>query len=489
MPSLWDQIRQGVGDFTDSLGTAVGLPETGLSERIAGGPTVNTKLGGIGTAQAYTPAPNQSTAPGGIYDQSGNQIGSSETRQVVNTPTSSPAPSGGGGSVDQSRYNELKAIADSGNLNPSQKTEWQQMQDAINQGSNSSQDAARAAAEARRKAAQSKYEAMKGIAQGAKDSATDQYNWLIDTIGSNKKDLLGQVAIQEQQGLADYQMQEDKTTAQYDKAKQDILTTYRDLQTQQEKIMRGSGMSSSSRSQEAQLRLSNLMGKDLSTVSTNEADSLALIGNAVSKFKENIRTTNVGIEREATQKLDKAALDYNDQIRAIDNNLTLSAAEREEAYANAEAQLAADTQQIQQWTTGLKLQAQQYQIEMQGKVDDFVAGMLGDNELLGADLGTKTAKTNELLTAMGYTPLDENPNVSNPTVGVYQKARMSYKDKDALDAALQRGEITQSDYNSQLQQMQLNTGTGASVASANPTISAPKTATAQTDPLLRAMFA
>ena len=86
--------------------------------------------------------------------------------------------------------------------------------------------------------------------------------------------------------------------------------------------MRGGGMSSSSRSQEAQLRLSNLLGKDLSTVRTNEADSLAMIGNAVTKFKDNIRQTNISIETEATQKLDKAALDYKQQIQNIDNNLT-----------------------------------------------------------------------------------------------------------------------------------------------------------------------
>lgn len=497
MPILWDAIRQGVGDTVDRVSTPfkkVGLPDFGISEAIAGGPTVNTdrRLAPQGYASK---APNSSQAPGGIYDQSGNQIGSSSTYQRVNTQTSTPKPdngggNGGGGGVDNARYNELKAIADKGDLNPAQRTEYEQMMATINQGQNDQQGAAERAAEARRQAAMGKYNAMAKIAEGAKGMAKESYDWLIDTIGSNKQDLLSRVATQETQGLADYQMQEDKTTKDYDKAKQEILSTYRDLQTQQEKIMRGGGMSSSSRSQEAQLRLSNLLGKDLSTVRTNEADSLAMIGNAVTKFKDNIRQTNISIETEATQKLDKAALDYKQQIQNIDNNLTLSAAEREEAYAQAESQLAADSQAITQWATGLKVQAQQFQAEQTAKLDNFVADMLDENGMLNSGLDEKRSKTNEMLTAMGYTPMETNPTVEQPGVGVYQKANMTYKDKDALDAALQAGEITTADYQQQLRQIQ-SAGPNMSVASASPITAGvtPRGMSANRDPLFSAMTA
>lgn len=496
--SLWSNVRQSAGNWADSLGTALGLPETGFSEKLAGGATTNTKLGGLGTANAMSPAPNQSVAPKGIFDQNGNQIGSSNTYQVTNTNTGGGGNGGGGngGGGNSGRYNELKAIADKGDLNPSQRTEWEQLQQTINTGAGDQQAAAERAAEARRRAAEGRYNAQKGIAQEAKGMAKDAYDWLIDTIGSNKQDLLGQVALQGEQGMRDYELQEGKTRTEYDRAKQDILGTYRDLQTQQEKILRGSGMSSSSRSQEAQLRLNSLLGKDLSTVRTQEADSIALIGNAVTKFKENLNQTNVSIERESTQKLDKAALDYNQQIKSIDANLTLSAAEREDAYAQAEAQLASDSQGITQWATGLKVQAQQFQMQMQGELDNFVADMLDENGALNTGLDEKKGKTNEILTKMGFTPLSTNPTTTEPGVGTYQKANMSYKDKESLEAALQRGEITPLDYQKQLNQMQMSSSpTGGSVASANPVApqtgmgSNPRGVSASQDPLLSAMFA
>jgi len=496
---MWDNVRQTVGNWADSLGTAAGLPETGLSERIAGGATTNTNLGGLGTASAMSPAPNSSPAPGGIFDQSGNQIGSSATRQVVN---SSPAPSnngGGGNTGGNARYNELKAIADKGDLNPGQRTEWEQLQQTIDKGAGDQQGAAERAAEARRRAAEAKYNAQRGIAQEAKGMAKEAYDWLVDTLGSNKQDLLGQVALQETQGLRDYEMQEEKTKRDYDGAKQDILSTYRDLQQNQEKILRGSGMTASSRSQEAALRLNALLGKDLSQVRTNEADSLAMIGNALTKFKENITQTNISIEREATTKLDKAALDYNQQVKSIDANLTLSAAEREEAYAQAEAQLAADSQGISQWATGLKTQAQQAQIEMQSSLDNFVADMLDENGSLNLGLDQKRGATNEILTKMGYTPMDTNPVTQEPGVGVYQKAKMSYKDKESLDAALQRGEITPQDYQQQIQQIQMSSSpTTATASTTNPVATAfsnfqntaanPRGMSTQRDPLISALF-
>lgn len=496
--SLWSNIRQSAGNWADSLGTALGLPETGFSEKIAGGATTNTKMGGLGTASAMTPAANQSKMPPGIYDSSGKQIGSSNTVQYSNTP--SGGNSGGGGGGNKTKIGNLDAMT---NVNGENKTYRSAIQEGlmdeygnmINQGSNDQQAAAERAAEARRRAAEAKYNAQKGIAQEAKGMAKEAYDWLVDTIGSNKQDLLSQVALQGEQGMRDYQLQEDKTRTDYDRAKQDILGTYRDLQTQQEKILRGSGMSSSSRSQEAQLRLNNLLGKDLSTVRTNEADSLAMIGNAVTKFKENLTQTNIGIERESTQKLDKAALDYNQQIKSIDANLTLSAAEREEAYAQAEAQLAADSQAITQWATGLKVQAQQFQMQMQGELDNFVADMLDENGLLNTGLEQKRGATNQILTKMGFTPLETNPTTTDPGVGVYQKANMSYKDKESLEAALQRGEITPLDYQKQLDQMQMSSTPVNGVASASPVSPQtgmginPRATSASRDPLLGALFA
>lgn len=493
MPILWDKIRQGAGNLVDSIGTAIGLPETGISERIAGGATTNTSLGGQGIARASDGG--QSTQPNMSTDNRIPMSSQTDPRAMNYQPSGGSSGGGGnsgGGSSGGGSRTKITNLDEMADYGGTMKTHRSAMQEGlIDEYGNDMRASAEAAKEASRRAAESRYQAQRGIAESAKGMAKEAYDWLVDAIGSNKKDLLEQVALQEKSGLADYQLNQEKTTADYDRAKQDILSTYRDLQTQQEKILRGSGMSSSSRSQEAALRLSNLLGKDLSTVRTNEADSLAMIGNALTKFKDSIAQTNVSIEREASGKIDKAGLDYNQQIKSIDNNLSLSAAEREEAYAQAEQQLARDTQAINQWAAGLKLQAEQSQMAMQDELDGMVSSMLDENGMLNSSLEEKRGVTNQILSKMGFTPLETNPTTTQPGVGVYQKARMSYKDKAALDAAMQAGEITPSDYNMQLQQMQMSSP-ASSVASANPaslSVGSRGTTSAQRDPLLSALFA
>ena len=163
---------------------------------------------------------------GGSYGGGGSSGGNNGNNNGGNNGNNNGGNNNGGntgGGGDNSRYNELKTLADKGDLNPAQRTEWEQLQDAINQGAGNQQAAAAAAAEARRKAAEAKYNAQVQIAGEAKGMAKKEYDWLIDTIGSNKKDLLSAVATQETQGLADYKTQEEKTKRDYDSAKQEVL--------------------------------------------------------------------------------------------------------------------------------------------------------------------------------------------------------------------------------------------------------------------------
>lgn len=463
MADIWGAARQKIGNWADTLGTTFGLPETGLSEKIAGGPTVNTAQN---IARASEPAPSSSGGfIGPVYNGPQPAPTPAGTKPPAGTPNPAPAPSNTNQIVDN-------AAADQ-------------------------QAAAERAAESRRQAALGRYNAMKGIAETAKTSAKGEYDWLVDTLGSNKKDSLEQVALNREQGEADYAQQEKKTRTDYDAAKQQILTTYRDLQTQQEKIMRGSGMGQSSRSQEAQLKLNNLLGKDLSSVTTNEADSLALIGNALGYFQKQINLTNNQIETESKSKLDKAALDYDKQVKSIDANLTLSAAEREDAYASAEEQLAKDSQGITQWAVGLKAQAAEAQSNNKTSVDNLIADMLDENGKLNTSLDEKRTLVNDIISQDGFSKLQLNPASSGnePLVGVYQ-ALKEFTTKEELDKALSEGKISQGDYNSKLASVQMKSnptggtvnGTPMSLASAN-TQTNPQGVSAQRDPLLSALFA
>mgnify|MGYP006910060087 CR=1 FL=1 len=351
---------------------------------------------------------------------------------------------------------------------------------AINDAQKAQEEASRAAAEAKRQAAQRSYQGKVAEAGLAKESASGQYDWIVDTLGSNKKDALDQIALNETEGLSTFGQQEGKTKVQYDTARQEILSTYRDLTREQEKILRGSGNQSSSRSQEAALRLNNLMGKDLAGVSTNEADSLAMIGNAITSLKSKTVLAKNQVETETKSKLDKAALDYDTQVKAIDNNLQLSGNEREDAYAEAEVQLAQDTANITSWATGLKLQAEQTAAKTKEMLDAYIVDMTDSKGLLDTDLTTKKDATNKLLSSAGYTPLVENPSVTDPISGVYQKVTQKYKTKAELDAALSSGEIAPLEYTKELATIQ-NAGGAAPQDQV--------LASSQRDPLMSALFA
>jgi hypothetical protein len=88
MANLWDQLRKAAGNFTESIGNAIpGLPEMGVSEWIAGGPTRNTAAYASENLTSYD-QPNMSVMNYSPFIPS----------RSVRTPTG-----GGGGSYQRPR--------------------------------------------------------------------------------------------------------------------------------------------------------------------------------------------------------------------------------------------------------------------------------------------------------------------------------------------------------------------------------------------------
>jgi len=360
----------------------------------------------------------------------------------------------------------------------------------IDEAAAAQQRAAAAAAEAKRQAAERSYKGKVEAAGVAKSQAKGQYDWLIGALGSNKQDLLNQVTQNETTGLANYDLQQKQTQQKYDTSKQEILQTYRDLQLEQEKVMRGSGQGQSSRAQEATLRLNNLLGKDMSNITTNEADSLALIGNAVTAFKTQTLNTKTSIEKDTSSKIDKATLDYNQNIQNIDLNTNLSANEREDAYAAAEAQLAIDTANIQTWASQQKIEYQKTVASQTGMLNDYIVNMTGSDKLLNSNVQIKTDYTSKTIADAGITQLDTETGLAPVTAGVYQSLTKTYNSKEELDASgLQQSNPME--YQRQLTLLQ--SGSQPAIASTStPSAMARGTilpTNVQNDPLLRAMFA
>ena len=359
----------------------------------------------------------------------------------------------------------------------------------IDEAAAAQQRAAAAAAEAKRQAAERSYKGKVEAAGVAKSQAKGQYDWLIGALGSNKQDLLNQVTQNETTGLANYDLQQKQTQQKYDTSKQEILQTYRDLQLEQEKVMRGSGQGQSSRAQEATLRLNNLLGKDMSNITTNEADSLALIGNAVTAFKTQTLNTKTSIEKDTSSKIDKATLDYNQNIQNIDLNTNLSANEREDAYAAAEAQLAIDTANIQTWASQQKLEYQKTVASQTGMLNDYIVNMTGSDKLLNSNVQIKTDYTSKTIADAGITQLDTETGLAPLIAGVYQSPTKTYNSKEELDASgLQQSNPME--YQRQLTLLQSSQPAIASTST--PSVTARGTilpTSVQNDQLLRAMFA
>ena len=449
-------------------GSWFGLPDFGLTEWAGsllganktnqGGSDIlpNTPTNFMPTSQVQgMMQPNGSKGPGGAYpvsDPSKGTLGSS---------TSNVRSGGGGAQVG----NNLGST--------------------INNAANSQQNAAQSAADAAQQAAERAYSGAQSAANTAKQSASDTYNWLIDTLGSNKKDTLNQITTNENQNLSDYATQQGQTQQKYDQARQDILSTYRDLNLNQEKILRGSGQGQSSTGQEAQLRLNNLMGKDLSSLSTQNADAMAVIGNAISAVKQKATDLMNSVETQTQSQLDKAAIDYKNQVAAIDQNLQLAGNQRADALNAAAAKLQADTANIQSWAAGLKVQAAQLTGNLTDQLNQFITGQVTANGQLSSDLNTAQQNTDSFVQGINNTSLTPGAQSANPQPAVQQKST----NKSQLDQLLASGQITQAQYDQQLAQISGAPQTlAASLPSQQSTGSNGLPTGVQNDPLLAAIF-
>lgn len=121
MASIFDlgAWRQAAGQTLQDLGNAAGIPEMGISEIIAGGPTPSTvgKASAQSTAPSYSPLLNYTPA-------GGNQLipasfGDPASTFYQNpTPTPNPTPS----APPTSELDKLMAMAREGSINPTQRS-------------------------------------------------------------------------------------------------------------------------------------------------------------------------------------------------------------------------------------------------------------------------------------------------------------------------------------------------------------------------------
>lgn len=337
----------------------------------------------------------------GRTSQGGSNILGASTAQQPTQPApaptnKTPAPTGGGTTGGGVKTGNGTSTAGGGS---------DVLTQAISSAGNDQRNAAQDMAEAARQRALGAYKVVQKAGEQAKGQAKDTYDWIIGTIGSQKEDLLNKTTTNYEEQQGNYEMQEKKTKDQYDEARFEIRSTYQELAREQEKILRGAGMGNSSRSLEAQLRMNRLLGKDISKLSTNEADALALIGNAVSTLGKKYQDTKDSIEKEASGALGKAQLEYKQQLDAINLNMFKSEQDREDAYRQAEAQLSSDIAKINTWVAQSQVQVKMQLAQLSTNLDNFIVDMTDLNGGLARDLTTNQEQAQNLVSSIskGFT--------------------------------------------------------------------------------------
>lgn len=315
------------------------------------------------------------------------------------------------------------------------------------------EESAKKAAKEKQEAAYRGYKTATKAVDRSLNAAGREYDWIINTLGSNRDALKAQLDSSEQEQLGYYAETEEKTKKNYDSAKQEILTNYRDLKMEQEKVMRGMGMTSSSRSMEAQLKLSNLLSKDLGTLSTNEADSLALIGNAVTSLKKKTEEARTQLDVETKNKQDQAALQYYARIDQIQGQLDLAEDEKADRLAQAQTELYANLAGIETWLSNTKISIAQQFAKNSEALDTLTESLLDEAGGVTASVDEKAKAAESAMASMGYQITMEPTAQFQPR---QIKAQKTYNSKEELDAALQNGEIDQTSYQTELANLERN---------------------------------
>ena len=118
-------IGQFLGGLTEHAGNLLGIPELGISERIAGGPTPLT--GGAQQPSSQQPILGATTqsAP---QQPTNSALAASQTAPPVAGVTTGGTSGGGGGEPADSAFDKFrKMLADTGSLNPAQMEEFQKL--------------------------------------------------------------------------------------------------------------------------------------------------------------------------------------------------------------------------------------------------------------------------------------------------------------------------------------------------------------------------
>lgn len=323
--------------------------------------------------KSYAVSPSQTTPPAGLepVQPSGSVLGQ----------TTAPSSGGGGGSMDSL----VNAMVQKGGYDAStaRQVAGADFDRFWNEFMGNTADIAQQREGAAKQAALNRWTETKQSLDTAKVSAKDLLDWAVSTITKQKEPLLAGLQADQELETKQLEGRKGEEKAYYDEAKQSVLTTYRDLSLKSERIMRGMGMADSSRSMEAQFKLDTLMAKDISQWSDKEVKAVQAINDKLEYVTKTYTTKRQTVEDEAQAKVDKANIDYQDQVRQIDNNYLIN--DNQKAEAIEAARLAAE-----ELVANAKAEAGKARLELEKELallkadtDNFIADTLSDVPALG----------------------------------------------------------------------------------------------------------
>lgn len=362
--SIWDQISAGAELF----GRKYNLPEMKVSE-IFGRPTTPQNI----LESVVRPVQAAESSPTVLGQQSQNFIGPPYSGPQTPIGGQSGQTGGGGNTGDTLR----RVVDETG-------------QDYIKEVSGVAQNQQ----DAETLAAINAWNETRGALDTAKTNAKGLYDWSAETISKQKDPLLQTLTADEEMEKKQLAARKEEEAGYYGEQKQSTLQMYRDLSLKTEKMMRGSGMIDSSRSQEAQFKLDRLMTKDMGQWSDKEVKAVQTINDKVEYATKTYAAKRQKVEDDALARTDKARLDYEAEVREINNSYLINDNGKAEAIRAAANNAQAIVAQAKIDQANRRAELEQQLALMKADIDTYISNNL--TEEISPTLSTTRQGTNSL---------------------------------------------------------------------------------------------
>ena len=378
-----------------------GTPELELTERISdffGGQ--RTPEGGVhlfGTPTSTpppVPSPPTQTSPL-IGPPSGNTLGAQTTQKVVNNQPTSGQPSAPG----DTKYQQYAKMAAEGSLNPSQQSEWQQMQAQFNQSRGPSEGDINAV-----------YDPTMGYLNQAEANVRGQQPDILTAAQQAYETAISELTGSKTRNQDTITQNVTTATNRKDDALSAARRMYEELRRGYSQRFGGSTSAGQAASELSSVEQQRQMGQ----TTRQFGDTMQQVEQQKLQLDQDFQTGSAKILQYKTESIRQANTDFQNKLLDIQGKR----AETESAKAQYRLQALTDlrnqayqaSQQAQQYTQALQQQQQQQQADLQSYAQKLLMSGQGSTSAINQFMGNTTTSPTSGLTVGSSGGQNTQPN-------------------------------------------------------------------------------